>query len=383
MTTLLGCHPEADGTDLRIRVRQLIRRLVCTYFAYRLSRPVFTGYAWRLTGSRGCCLGSLAPHPAGGTTLMAAYLDVEQRITGEARVARRRLRFVVSDTRVAYAFIAPAFFLLVVLVGYPFVLSVWLSLSDARVGNTGSFVGLANFSHLLQSSIFLQTLQNSIVFTAAALAAKTLLGIGLALLLFRVVRFKRLIRGAVLLPFIVPTALSALVWWWMFEPLYSVVNWTLKSLHLITHDIPWLPDPYLAMFTVVLVNVWRGLPFFAITLLAGLVAIPRELYEAAESDGAGPIARFWHITLPLLMPVLAVVILFSTIFTLSDFNIVYVLTRGGPMNMTHLFATYSFALGLQGGQIGQGAAVSLFLFPILLIVVFVQLRLVRKAALYE
>jgi multiple sugar transport system permease protein len=167
------------------------------------------------------------------------------------------------------------------------VLSVWLSLSDARVGNAGSFVGLANFSHLLSSSIFLQTLQNTIVFTAAALAAKTVLGMGLALLLFRVVHFKRLLRGAVLLPFIVPTALSALVWWWMFEPLYSVVNWTLKSLHLIDYDIPWLPEPYLAMFTVILVNVWRGLPFFAITLLAGLVAIPRELYEAAQSDGAG------------------------------------------------------------------------------------------------
>jgi len=310
---------------------------------------------------------------------MAAYLNVEQPVTGEARLARHPLRFLARDSYIAYAFIAPAFFLLVVLVGYPFVLSVWLSLSDARVGNAGSFVGLTNFSHLLSSSIFLQTLQNSIVFTAAALAAKTVFGIGLALLLFRIVRFKRLIRGAVLLPFIVPTALSALVWWWMFEPLYSVVNWTLRSLHVIDHDIPWLPDPYLAMFTVILVNVWRGLPFFAITLLAGLVAIPRELYEAAQSDGAGPIACFWHITLPLLV----VVILFSTIFTLSDFNIVYVLTRGGPMNMTHLFATYSFALGLQGGQIGQGAAVSLFLFPILLAVVFVQLRLVRKAALYE
>ena len=314
---------------------------------------------------------------------MVAYLNVEQRIAGEARVARRRPRFLGRDSHVAYAFIAPAFFLLLVLVAYPFVLSVWFSLSDARVGNAGSFVGLTNFSHLLSSSIFLQTLQNTIVFTAAALAAKTVFGMGLALLLFRVVHFKRLIRGAVLLPFIVPTALSALVWWWMFDPLYSVMNWTLKSLHIIDHDIPWLSDPYLAMFTVILVNVWRGLPFFAITLLAGLVAIPRELYEAAQSDGAGPIARFWYITLPLLMPVLAVVILFSTIFTLSDFNIVYVLTRGGPMNMTHLFATYSFALGLQGGQIGQGAAVSLFLFPILLAVVFVQLRLVRKAALYE
>jgi len=173
------------------------------------------------------------------------------------------------------------------------------------------------------------------------------------------------------------------VWWWMFEPLYSVVNWTLKALHVVNRDIPWLPDPYLAMFTVVLVNTWRGLPFFAITILAGLVAIPKEMYEAAESDGAGPAARFWHITLPLLKPVLAVVILFSAIFTLADFNIVYVLTKGGPINMTHLFATYSFQIGLQSGQIGQGAAISLFLFPILLMIVFTQLRLVRKATTYE
>jgi len=268
-------------------------------------------------------------------------------------------------------------------VAYPFVLSLWFSLSDARVGETGRFIGLDNFARLLRSGIFLQTLQNSIVFTAAALTAKTVLGMALALLLFRLVRFKRLIRGAVLLPFIVPTALSTLVWWWMFEPLYSVVNWTLKSLHVINRDIPWLPDPYLAMFAVILVNTWRGLPFFAITLLAGLVAIPREMYEAAESDGAGPVGRFWYITVPLLKPVLAVVILFSAIFTLADFNIVYVLTKGGPINMTHLFATYSFALGLQSGEIGQGAAVSLFLFPILLAVVFVQLRLARRAAMYE
>jgi multiple sugar transport system permease protein len=297
--------------------------------------------------------------------------------------ARALSDVLVRDTPIAYAFIAPAFFLLLFLVAYPFVLSVWFSLSDARIGETGDFIGLDNFRRLLSSGIFLQTLQNSIVFTALALGAKTVFGMVLALLLFRIAMFKRLIRGAVLLPFIVPTALSTLVWWWMFEPLYSVVNWTLKSLHLVNHDIPWLPDPYLAMFTVVLVNTWRGLPFFAITLLAGLVAIPTELYEAAESDGAGPIARFWHVTIPLLKPVLAVVILFSAIFTLADFNIVYVLTKGGPMNMTHLFATYSFALGLQGGQISQGAAVSLFLFPILLIVVFTQLRMVRRATTYE
>ena len=303
-------------------------------------------------------------------------------VSGEAP-PRRLTDVLVSDTSVAYTFVAPAFLLLLFLVAYPFVLSVWFSLSDARVGETGSFVGLDNFRRLLGSGIFLQVLQNSIVFTAAALTLKTVFGMALALLLFRVTRFKRLIRGAVLLPFIVPTALSTLVWWWMFEPLYSVVNWTLKSLHVVNHDIPWLPDPYLAMLTVIVVNTWRGLPFFAITLFAGLVAIPREMYEAAESDGAGPAGRFWHITVPLLTPVLAVVVLFSAIFTLADFNIVYVLTKGGPMNMTHLFATYSFALGLQSGQIGQGAAVSLFLFPILLAVVFSQLRLVRRAATYE
>src|SRR3989454_3977878 len=297
--------------------------------------------------------------------------------------ARTLSDVLVSDASVAYTFVAPAFFLLLFLVAYPFILSVWFSLSDARVGETGAFVGLDNFRRLLSSSIFLQTLQNSMVFTALALGLKTVFGMALALLLYRITRFKRLIRGAVLLPFIVPTALSTLVWWWMFEPLYSVVNWTLKALHVVNRDIPWLPDPYLAMFTVVLVNTWRGLPFFAITILAGLVAIPREMYEAAESDGAGPIGRFWHVTVPLLKPVLAVVILFSAIFTLADFNIVYVLTQGGPMNITHLFATYSFVVGLKGGQIGQGAAVSLFLFPILLGVVFTQLRLVRKSTTYE
>src|SRR3989454_4106748 len=161
---------------------------------------------------------------------------------GEAQTGRLS-DFLVRDTPVAYAFIGPAFFLLLFLVAYPFVLSLWFSLSDARVGETGSFVGLDNFRRLLGSSIFIQTLQNSMVFTAAALGLKTVLGMALALLLFRVARFKRLIRGAVLLPFIVPTALSTLVWWWMFEPLYSVVNWTLKHLHIVNKDVPWLPDP--------------------------------------------------------------------------------------------------------------------------------------------
>jgi multiple sugar transport system permease protein len=192
---------------------------------------------------------------------------------------------------------------------------------------------------------------------------------------------QRLVRGAVLLPWVIPTALSTLGWWWMFNSLYSVVNWTGISLGLMDPPGPnWLGQKYYAMTAVVAVNVWRGLPFFAITILAGLVSIPRELHEAAEADGAGTVRRFWYITLPLLKPVLAIVVLFSTIFTFSDFNIVYVLTHGGPINSTHLFATLARQVGLETGRIGEGAAISLYLFPVLAFVVWAQLKFVRKQA---
>jgi multiple sugar transport system permease protein len=242
-------------------------------------------------------------------------------------------------------------------------------------------VGLRNFIRLWESDAFRQTFQNAFVFTGIAVAFKVVLGIVLALLLNEQLWFKRLIRGAVLLPWVIPTALSTLGWWWMFNSLYSVVNWTGLALGLMDPPGPnWLGQKYYAMAAVITVNVWRGLPFFAITILAGLVAIPKEIYEAAHADGAGAGARFWHITLPLLKPVLAVVVLFSTIFTFSDFNIVYVLTRGGPINSTHLFATLSRMLGLEVGRIGEGAAVSLYLFPLLVFVVWAQLRFVRKQA---
>src|SRR5881296_3405113 len=281
-------------------------------------------------------------------------------------------------------FVSPALVLLLLLVAYPFFMALYFSVSNAFIGRPSSFIGIRNFVRLWESDAFRQTFQNAFVFCGAAVGAKVVLGIALALLLNQQLWFKRMIRGAVLLPWVIPTALSTLGWSWMFNSLYSVVNWTGLALGIMDPPGPnWLGQKYYAMTAVVVVNIWRGLPFFAITLLAGLVAIPKELYEAAEADGAGPIARFWYVTLPLLKGVLGIVILFSTIFTLADFNIVYVLTKGGPMNMTHLFATYSFALGLQGGQIGQGAAVSLFLFPILLLVVFVQLRMVRRATTYE
>jgi multiple sugar transport system permease protein len=278
-----------------------------------------------------------------------------------------------------YGLIAPALVLLTCLVAYPFGMAIYFSLSDYWVGSPGGFVGLANYREILGNDVFRQTVQNSFVFTALALSGKIVLGVWLALLLSRDLRFKRLIRGAVLLPFVIPTALSTLGWWWMFDSLYSVVNWTAIRLGIISPPGPnWLGQATYAMAAVVVVNIWRGLPFFAITTLAGLVSIPREYYEAAEVDGASSWNRFWHVTLPLLKPVLAVVILFSTIFTFGDFNIVYVLTRGGPMNTTHLFATLAYQVGLNGGNLGQGAAISLFIFPLLGAVVFLQLRYIRK-----
>jgi multiple sugar transport system permease protein len=278
-----------------------------------------------------------------------------------------------------YGLILPALVLLVALVAFPFGMAIYFSLSDYWVGSPGSFVGLDNYRAILGNEVFRQTVQNSFVFTAIALTLKTVLGVWLALLLARPVRFKRLLRGAILLPFVIPTALSTLGWRWMFDSLYSVVNWTAIRFGLMSARGPnWLGQAEYAMAAVIAVNVWRGLPFFAITTLAGLVAVPKEYYEAAEVDGAGAWSRFWLVTLPLIKPVLAVVILFSTIFTFADFNIVYVLTRGGPMNTTHLFATLAYQVGLNGGNLGQGAAIALFIFPLLGAVVFFQLRYIRK-----
>ncbi len=278
-----------------------------------------------------------------------------------------------------YALIVPALLLLVCLVAYPFGMAIYFSLSDYWVGSPGRFVGLGNFRDILGNEVFRQTVWNSFVFTTIALTLKTVLGVWLAVLLARDLHFKRLIRGVVLLPWVIPTALSTLGWWWMFDSLYSVVNWTAIRLGLMSPPGPnWLGMSSYAMAAVISVNVWRGLPFFAITVLAGLVSIPREYYEAAEVDGASRRGRFWYVTLPLLKPVLAVVILFSTIFTFSDFNIVQVLTRGGPVNTTHLFATLAYQIGLTGGNLGQGAAVSLFLFPMLAAIVFIQLRYIRR-----
>jgi len=293
---------------------------------------------------------------------------------------RDRVRELLDRERVlGPLFVTPALILITLLVADPFCMALYFSLSNAFIGRPSHLIGLRNFINLWDSDAFRQTFQNAFVFTGAAVACKLVMGISLALLLNQQLWFKRLIRGAVLLPWVIPTALSTLGWTWMFNSLYSVVNWTGIAMGIMTPPGPnWLGQQYYAMTAVVVVNIWRGLPFFAITILAGLVSIPKELYEAAEADGAGPVARFWYVTLPLLRPVLAIVMLFSTIFTFSDFNIVYVLTHGGPINSTHLFATLSRQIGLESGRIGEGAAISLYLFPVLAFVVYTQLKFVRK-----
>ena len=300
---------------------------------------------------------------------------------GRPRLTERVRGWLDRESILGPVFVTPALLLLLLLVAYPFVMAVYFSLSNAFIGRPSEFIGIRNFVKLWDSDAFRQTFQNAFVFTGVAVVFKVVLGIALALLLNEQLWFKRMIRGAVLLPWVIPTALSTLGWWWMFNSLYSVVNWTGIALGIMDPPGPnWLGQRYYAMAAVITVNIWRGLPFFAISILAALVAIPKELYEAAEADGANANARFWHITLPLLKPVLAVVVLFSTIFTFSDFNIVYVLTRGGPINSTHLFATLSRVLGIDTGRIGEGAAVSLYLFPLLVFVVWAQLRFVRKQA---
>ena len=298
----------------------------------------------------------------------------------------RRLRRMLGPDLDGYGFVLPAAIIMVALIVYPFCLALWFSLSDGLIGDDRHWVGLENFRWILSDEIFHRTIRNTIVFAVSSVVVKSIFGLGLAVLLQRATKFKRFFRGSILIPFVAPTALTTLGWWLIFDPTYSHINWALQHLWplrlLGLGPYQWLGDETLALSACAFVNIWRGLPFFAVTIFAGLVAIPTQIYEAAETDGATAWRKFWHITLPLLRPVLAVVILFSTIFTLSDFNIVYVLTRGGPMNSTHLFATYSFTEGILNHEIGLGAAISLFLFPLLLIVVIVQLRLIRRESSY-
>jgi multiple sugar transport system permease protein len=287
-------------------------------------------------------------------------------------------RALESERLLAVMLLAPTVLLLGAFIAYPFVMGVWLSLSNTSVGNQGEFVGLKNFVKAWNDSIFRIAFWNTTVYTFWATVFKLALGMWLAVLLNRNFRGKRLVRASMLLPFIVPTVLSTFAWRWMFDPTFSVLNWLLYKGGFITTKIPFLSDGVYGLWCAIVVNTWRGMPFFAITLLAGLQTISPDLHEAASLDGANGWKRFWHVTWPLLKPVTLVVVVFSIIQTFSDFQLIYVLTGGGPANSTHLLATYAYQIGVATGLLGEGAAISLFMLPVLFVVVWIQLRYLRK-----
>jgi multiple sugar transport system permease protein len=285
-----------------------------------------------------------------------------------------------KDARLGPLMVAPAAILLIALIGYPFLSAIYLSFTDRLIARsqTGNFVWFKNYVDLVHDSIFQKTTINTFNYAFIAVFFKLVLGMLMALVLDQVKVLKNLFRGAILLPWIVPTSLSALGWLWMFQPQFSVLNRLLLDSGIIHEKIIWLGSPFWAMFSVQLVNIWRGIPFFGISLLAGMQVIPQDLYEAAEIDGANAWRKFWHVTFPLLMPVTIVVTLFSIVQTFADFQIVYVLTRGGPVNSTHLFATLTYQTAILGGELGKGAAISLFMFPVLVIAVILQLRYLQR-----
>lgn len=270
----------------------------------------------------------------------------------------------------SWLMVIPPLLFLIALVGYPFVYGIWLSLQDRPVARAGTFVGLANFVADWKDPVFWQVTQNTFVYTIAATLLKMVGGLALALVMNQEFKFKNTIRALMLLPFIVPTVLSTIAWMWILDPAFSIINWLLRYFAIANPGPSWLGNPDLAMLSLIIVNTWRGLPFYAITLLAGLQTISPDLYEAATIDGASAWHRFRWVTLPLLRPVIFIVTMFSVIFTFADFQLVYVLTRGGPANATHLYATYAFDVAMGGGQLGMGASIALAMLPPLALIIF-------------
>jgi multiple sugar transport system permease protein len=291
---------------------------------------------------------------------------------------RLQHRLLQSESTLGYALLVPTMLMLLVFLAWPFFWGIWLAMSNAEIGNNQAhFVGLGNFIYNLSDTVFVQSFWNTMAYTAITTVFKFGLGMSMALLLNQVFPLQRFARAALLLPWIIPSVLSTLAWRWMFDPTFSVLNWVLvNSFH--ANGVNWLGTTNTALASIFIVNVWRGAPFYGISLLAGLQTIPPDLYEAARVDGASRWQQFREITLPLLRPVLLVVLMLSTILTFADFQLPYVLTRGAPYNSTNVLATWAFNIGVPGGSIGIGAAISLVLFPLLAIAITAVLVSLRS-----
>ncbi|MCZ6558209.1 MAG: sugar ABC transporter permease [SAR324 cluster bacterium] len=290
-------------------------------------------------------------------------------------IGRFRL-WLKKKPQVAFMMCVPLLVLVFAMVIYPFFYAIYLSMLNKR---ETAFVGLANFFFLFGRDTFWMVVQQSVVFALTAVFFKVLIGF----IVSHIVHFlpearQRLWRGLIVVPFVMPPALSSLGWWWLFDPTHSAINWLLTALG--GPHIAWLSEPNWARFSVILVNIWIGAPFFFLIYLAGLKSVPKELYESAVIDGATVWQKLIHVTIPMMRNIILIVALYSTIVTFANYDIVRVLTQGGPRNTTHMFATYAFNLGILSGDIPLGAAVSLFMFPILAVLAFFILRNIRERA---
>jgi multiple sugar transport system permease protein len=281
-------------------------------------------------------------------------------------------RLKVNREWLGFWFMLPAAAILLLFLAYPLGLGVWLSFTDARIGRPGAFIGGENYEWLWGDSIFWLSVFNTLLYTGVASVIKFAVGLYLALLLNENLPFKALMRSVVLIPFIVPTVLSAIAFWWIYDSQFSIVSWSLRQLGLISSNIDFLGDPWNARWSVIFANIWRGVPFVAITLLAGLQTMPPSLYEAATIDGASRWQMFRYITYPLLTPIIAVVMTFSVLFTFTDFQLIWAITRGGPVNATHLMATLSYQRAILSGYLGEGAAISTAMIPFLLAAILIS-----------
>ncbi|QUN31254.1 sugar ABC transporter permease [Cupriavidus sp. KK10] len=297
--------------------------------------------------------------------------------------ARQPAQRLADDDRwLGRAMLAPAVIYIALLVGFPFMLSIYYSLSDATVGSQVlHFVGLENFRRVLESNTFWRSLRNALVFTLVSQVLVVVLAKMLAMALYQEFRGKWLVRLLILLPWVAPISLGTIGWLWIFDPVYSIINWTLAAVGVLgPRNWPvWLGQPELAMASVIVVDVWRLLPLATVIILAGLSGIPQDIHDAAAMDGAGFWRHLFLINLPLVMPIMLVALLFGIVFTFTDMIIIYVLTRGGPYDTTQVLASLAFFTGIQGGDLAEGAAISLFLFPVLVAVVIVLLTVARRA----
>ncbi len=290
--------------------------------------------------------------------------DAALATTPPARSAWERL--TSHRDWMGFWFMTPAAAILILFLAYPLCLGVWLSFTDAKIGKAGSFVGIENYDWLSDDTVFWGSVFFTLGYTVIASIIKFGLGLYVALLLNKNLPFKALLRSIVLIPYIVPTVLSAIAFWWIFDSQFSILSWLLIKLGLIDRNINFLGDPWNARLCLIAVNIWRGVPFVAITLLAGLQTVSPSLYEAATIDGASRWQNFRYVTYPLLTPIIAVVMTFSVLFTFTDFQLIWAMTRGGPVNSTHLMATLSFQRAIVGGSLGEGAAISTAMIPFLL-----------------